>query len=196
MTQTASIDVQKRGWPQKVTTSSETQLATLGERFRTKNAEFEYILYDEGAGSVAGLAGMLVSYSDKDPEAATVTPDISDAGAKAAVPAGFLMCAMSDGEYGWILKEGYLELNSDITVTAAASNTTNATEVAIAVGDRVMPSVSVDGGLAKFLSENDADDAAETEEALVNMCENIWRIVGIVTDVTASAMRIKAKFPF
>lgn len=190
-----SIDPQKYAWPQKYNISSSTKQGVLGEKIRTLNAVFQYVEFDE---AVDGSAGMLTYWVGQNPLSGKVSCDVSANGGAAAKPAGFLVCAMTDGKYGWILKEGPISLIGDVKNTVAECNATADCPVnaSPAVGDRVIPAAVTDGYLAYLLEEegdSDDQDVTSLEASIQKIQQNLPRTVGYMTSVTTSAQSIMAK---
>lgn len=190
-----SIDPQKYAWPQKYNQAQSTQNGVLGEKIRTLNAIFQYVEFD---GEVDGSAGMICYWVDKNPLGGLVSCDVSVCGGAAAKPAGFLVCAMTDSKFGWILKEGPISLIGDVKNTVAEANATADCPVnsSPAIGDIVIPAAVTDGYLAYLLQEEgdeDDQDVASLEASIIKMQQNLTRTVGTMTNVTASSQSIMAR---
>lgn len=190
-----SIQLPNELWKQKYNAISSTQLHALGEKKYTVNGVFQYVEFDE---AVQGAAGMACYWVDKNPLNGKVSCDVSENGGAEAVFAGILMAALSDGKFGWILKEGPVTLSNDILNTVAAANATADCPVnpSPAIGDRVIPAADTDGRFAYLLVEegdSDAQDVASLEASIEKMTVNLPRVCGIVTALTSGAPTIMLK---
>ena len=189
-----SIDPQKYAWPQKYNQAHSTQKAILGEKIQTLNALFQYVEFD---GTVEGSAGMISYWVGKNPLEGKVSCDVSDCGAAEAKPAGFLICSMTDGKFGWILKEGPISLIGDVKNTVAESNATTDCPVnpSPAIGDYVLPAAVTDGYLSYLLEEegdSSDQDLVSLEASIKKIQQNLPRVVGYMTSITTSAQSIMA----
>lgn len=109
-----------------------------GDKTRLGDAEFIFIKYNDGDGTVTGVAGGLVyavGTATTGQTAYEATMDVSSSTIVAIpqAPLGVLQAALTDGAYGWAQFKG-LGLQ-DIT-----------TDGGVAVGERLMPHASTDGG--------------------------------------------------
>lgn len=80
---------------------------------------YKFVLFDNGAGNVAAVAGNFAYYYAPSGASAgattTITSDLSDS---AGVGAGVFMAAPADGEYCWIQTWGPATLNTALTAGA------------------------------------------------------------------------------
>jgi len=110
----------------------------LGDKTRLGDAEFIYIKYNDGDGAVTGVAGGLV-YAVGTATTGQVgyeaTMDVNSATIVAIpqAPLGVLQAALTDHAYGWAQFKGLGV--QDIT-----------TDGSVAVGERLMPHATTDGG--------------------------------------------------
>ena len=113
-----------------------------GERAEGNDGKiYEYVQYDEGAGSVAAAAGNVCYYYAVDGHRNNqVTSDLSDS---VELGAGVLQSAPADGEYCWVQIKGPATLNlalaggadgDPLTPTGASDGTL---DVAAAVTDHI-----------------------------------------------------------
>lgn len=80
---------------------------------------YRYVLYNDGAGAVAGVAGdFAYIYAVSGVSAGQTTTVTCDRTDTAGVGAGVLMAALADGEYGWILTNGVYTLTTALTAGA------------------------------------------------------------------------------
>jgi hypothetical protein len=80
---------------------------------------YRFVLFDNGAGNVAAVAGnfayVLAVSGASAGQTTTVTMDLSDS---AGVGAGMFMSAPADGEYCWVQIAGYATLTTALTAGA------------------------------------------------------------------------------
>jgi len=81
--------------------------------------KYKYVLYNDGAGDVAAVAGNVCYYYAPSGASAgattTVTSDLSDS---AGAGAGVLQAALANGEYGWVQITGPATLTTALTAGA------------------------------------------------------------------------------
>lgn len=91
----------------------------LGDIFETDGKRYRFVLFDNGAGNVAAVAGnfayVLAVSGASAGQTTTVTSDLSDS---AGVGAGVFQSAPADGEYCWVQIAGYATLNTALTAGA------------------------------------------------------------------------------
>ena len=110
----------KQVFIQALTEISPSAKDTLGDIRWEGNKCYKYVLYDDGAVNVTGVAGEVCYYIlDTGYPAHVVTSDLSSAGADATIiAAGVLQAGLDDTEFGWIQIKGHATLT--ITIVAGA----------------------------------------------------------------------------
>lgn len=123
---------------------------------------YKYIKYNDGTGNLDGAAGDVVTYFDNGTAGAgygnnEVTKDFSDG--TDSFPAGVLVAAMTDGQFGWIQLKGF------DTLSTAIESSNDATPVAAADSD-VLVMGDADGTLRRQNTTIDADAERVPEIAI------------------------------
>ncbi|MEN9924354.1 MAG: hypothetical protein RL268_480 [Pseudomonadota bacterium] len=126
------------------TTLTEGNTPSLGDVFvGVDDKRYRFVLFDNGAGNVAAVAGnfayVLAVSGASAGQTTTVTMDLSDS---AEVGAGVFQSVPADGEYCWVQISGFATLTTALTAGAD--------------GDNLTPTGSTDGTL----------DAIDTTSAL------------------------------
>lgn len=101
-------------------TLNEGNTPALGDIFIGDDGKrYRFVLFDNGAGNVAAVAGnfayVLAVSGASAGQTTTVTSDLSDS---AGVGAGMFMSAPADGEYCWVQISGYATLTTALTAGA------------------------------------------------------------------------------
>jgi hypothetical protein len=192
-----SVNPQKLAWPQLYNIAHSEQLATLGEKIRTANAEFQYIKFTE---AVDGYAGMCSYWVDGDPTAGYISCDVSANGGSIARCAGVLLCAMTANKFGWILKKGGpMSLYADVLNTVAEANGTADAPVATpAIGLPIIPAAVTDGKFAYLLQEegdSSDQDVASLEASIEKMQQNMPRICGRMSAIGTGVQKAFFNIP-
>lgn len=99
---------------------TEGNTPALGDIFIGDDGKrYRFVLFDNGAGNVAAVAGnfayVLAVSGASAGQTTTVTSDLSDS---AGVGAGVFMSAPADGEYCWVQISGYATLTTALTAGA------------------------------------------------------------------------------
>lgn len=97
------------------------KLGTIASAFDSSGrfCVYKFVQYDSGTGSVAAVAGNVVSYYLVDGyKTHIVTTDHTDANGDMA--AGVLVSVIADGGQGWIQVKGFTTLNQSIAGTPTA----------------------------------------------------------------------------
>lgn len=97
----------------EVHTSPEFGLGELGQTADGK--VYKYVKYNQGAGSVAAVAGNVAYYYGSAGADTEVTSDLSDS---SSVGAGVLQAVIGNGEYGWVQVKGTATLTPALTAGA------------------------------------------------------------------------------
>ena len=113
---------------------------TVGGRFEDEDGKvYKYVLFSDGTGNVAAVAGNVVYYGAS--STTTVTSDLSDS---VNVGAGVLVGAPADSEYCWVQIKGEATLATSLTAGAdgnaltAVGATDGTLDVSAAVTDAVV----------------------------------------------------------
>ena len=87
--------------------------------FDEAGQEYRFIKYDQGSGSVAGTQGLFVCRTDSTHATWECTADLDDADAL-AIPVGQLQATLSNGQFGFAMKNGRnrYAVTTDGTITA------------------------------------------------------------------------------
>lgn len=108
----------KKVWATRLTDFNTTDKEGIGAvRFEGAKV-YKYVKYNQGAGTVAAVAGNMAYYHGDDSYTATeadVTSDLSDS---ANIGAGMLMSAIPHQSYGWIQIKGVATLTTALTAGA------------------------------------------------------------------------------
>lgn len=123
----------------------------LGDIYSTEDGKrYRFVLFDNGAGNVAAVAGnfayVLAVGGASAGQTTTVTSDLSDS---AEVGAGVFQSAPADGEYCWVQIAGFATLTTALTAGGD--------------GDPLTPTGATDGTL-------DAVDTTSAATANVHVC--------------------------
>lgn len=141
----------------KVRTSSEGAEFEVGTIGRVDETGFlyKYVKYNQGAGTVAAVAGNFCYYYAASGASAgeytEVTSDLSDS---AGVGAGVLQAVIANGGYGWIQITGYAVLTTALTAGADGNaltpvgSTDGTLDVSAAVTDHIC-AIAIDASAKK-----------------------------------------------
>lgn len=94
--------------------------ANLGDHFDAQDGKvYKFVKYNQGAGSVAAVAGNVCYYYAPSGTSAGATTEVtSDVSDSAAVGAGVLQAAIAHGSYGWVQIKGPATLTTALTAGA------------------------------------------------------------------------------
>lgn len=121
----------------KLTDTSTLDKEGVGTLRWEGNKCYKWVLYNNGAGSVAAVAGNIVFYYALSGDGVSggyenneVTADVTDSG---GIAAGVLQAVIADGSYGWIQIKGPATLTTALTAGSDGNALT-----AIGAGDSTM----------------------------------------------------------
>lgn len=104
---------------QTFSTLTEGKTPSVGTTVEVQNKKYKFVLFNDGAGSVAAVSGNVCYYYAPSGTSAgattTVTSDLSDS---AGLGAGVFQSAPADGEYCWIQIKGEATLTTALTAGA------------------------------------------------------------------------------
>lgn len=130
----------------RLTDTSSQDLEGVGTIRQERNKQYKWVQFNNGAGNVAAVAGLIATYYavGGDGAAANMTVVTMDQTDSILLGAGAFMSVPADGEYCWIQTKGY---------HAGPSGMVNAG----ADGTVLIPDASVDGELTVTAGDNAAN---------------------------------------